>query len=274
MTRSGTDTWWPTGASRIDRWARSSLTRSGRAPLRATADSTFNGNDLFAYSRLAAPRFSADVAASTVPQTGLPNRGCLDNTMPPEPDHATRDLYTKSSLSHAAPNDLQTFAAPQWTIEASVKAMRVGRGFQTFVGHDNIGDRPPQPQRLRFQIDDHDCFAVAFVDAQGRLHRAVASGWTVRPKQWFHVAAVSDGKTLKLYVNALDGKGYELHAATALPASGSTAMSEAGKDDTWSIGCGRKGATPTEWFQGWIDEVRISDVALTPSEFLFAAKTE
>ena len=31
---------------------------------------------------------------------------------------------------------------------------------------------------------------------------------------------------------------------------------------------------PAEWFQGLIDEVRVSDVALAPAEFLFAPKSE
>jgi hypothetical protein len=29
-----------------------------------------------------------------------------------------------------------------------------------------------------------------------------------------------------------------------------------------------------EWFQGWIDEVRICDVALDPEEFLFAPRSQ
>ena len=36
------------------------------------------------------------------------------------------------------------------------------------------------------------------------------------------------------------------------------------------MGRGRVNRTTCEWFQGWIDEVRISDAALEPSKFLFA----
>ena len=60
-------------------------------PVCATVDSSFNGNDLYTYSRMTQPIFSAGVAAAAVPQTGSPNRSCLDTSQPDPPDRAREE---------------------------------------------------------------------------------------------------------------------------------------------------------------------------------------
>jgi hypothetical protein len=42
----------------------------------------------------------------------------------------------------------------------------------------------------------------------------------------------------------------------------------------WSVGRGHYDGQVRGWFQGWIDEVRICDVALAPQDFLFAKRPE
>ena len=123
-------------------------TSGNTKPVRGTVDSSFNGNDLFTYSASTRPRFSDDVphplgrsAGETgILQSGAANRGCLDNTVPPIESAPTRDLYTRSRVSHASPIDIQTVKLAQWTIEASVKAKVLNAGSQTFVGRDAQGD--------------------------------------------------------------------------------------------------------------------------------------
>ena len=41
-------------------------------------------------------------------------------------------------------------------------------------------------------------------------------------------------------------------------------------DNSWTVGRGQFGGGPADWFDGIIDEVRISNTALPPSQFLFA----
>ena len=57
----------------------------------------------------------------------------------------------------------------------------------------------------------------AIATCDDRLHEAVAAKVAVKENHWYHAAAVSDGRTLRLYVDTLDGRGYQLRAATALP---------------------------------------------------------
>ena len=240
-------------------------------PVRATMDSSYNGNDLFTFTPRHGPRFSGDVPANVVPQTGASNQGCLDNTERPE-GALSRDLYTRSGFSHAAPMDLQEITPVAWTIEASVKVKWQYQGPQTFVTRDGkLGEQP----WLSFQIDNLDRFAIRFVDVEQRPHEAVASKLTLKTNHWYHLAATSDGQTLKLYVDCLDGHGYQLQASTELPKSGSTALGKTSDPNCreWALGRIRvQNRDVYSWFQGWIDEVRISNVALSPENFLFAPK--
>jgi hypothetical protein len=241
-------------------------------PVRATVDSSFNGNDLYTYSVEDRPTFVRRVPSVVVPQTGSPNRFCLDTT----DEKGIRNVYTHSEFSHAAPLDLQKIAPSQWTIEASVNVAKLGEGVQTFVGRDTyytLRDRP-EPPRLAFQINSQRRFAITYYDVADRRHEAIAEGPVVETNRWYHVAATSDGRTLRLYVDILDGRGYLLRASADLPAQGSTALGKGADDAEWSIGRGRNGTDPGQRFHGLIDEVRLSDVALSPSGFLFAPKVQ
>jgi hypothetical protein len=240
-------------------------TSANTNPVRGTVDSSFNGNDLFTFSASTRPKFSGDVPAGSVPQSGASNRGCLDNTTPPVDGSPTRDLYTRSRVSHAAPIDIQTVKLAKWTIEASVKAKVLGAGAQTFVGRDGGGGAV-----MAFRINSQNRFEIYFKDVKRHQHTAVAKE-NVRQNQWYHVAAVSDGETLRLYVDARDGRGYQLRATSKLnPKRGSTELGPTNPKAEWSVGRGRANRFTAEWFQGWIDEVRVCDVALEPSKFLFA----
>ena len=63
-------------------------------------------------------------------------------------------------------------------------------------------------------------------------------------------------------------------------AGGNTALgrgADAPKDDfahIWAVGRGMYAGGVTDWFHGWIDEVRICDEYLAPTDFLFAARPD
>jgi hypothetical protein len=243
--------------------------------VRATADCSGNGNDLFIWDLVRASRFSADVPAATVVQTGRANRGSLDNSVAANLRQGIPNLYTNSRFSHASPIDVEKIVPAQWTIEASVKPVRLGDQPQIFLGRDGgtfVGAQKRQlAARLAFSINAAGRFAVSFIDAKRRDWEAVAEQLQVKEKHWYHVAAVSDGRALRLYVDALDGQGYQLRATTALATAGGTALGVGTATAHWTIGRGRDSdGRMARWYQGLIDEVRISDIARSPDEFLFA----
>ncbi len=238
----------------------------------ATADSSSNGNDLYCFRAGFRPTFSGDVPSAAVPQSGAVNRACIAITEPTEKNGLSkRELYTHSSFSHASPMDLQKITPAQWTIEASVKTKQLRDGSpQVIVCRDGKGGAAA---RLILEINEAGRFSIRFADVQERFHEACALQLPVEADHWYHLAAVSDGRTLKLFVNRNDARGYELQAATELPRTGSTALGKRGNDCSWALGRGC-GAKIYGWLQGWLDEVRISDAALEPAEFLFAPKDQ
>jgi hypothetical protein len=262
-------------------------TKKGQAPVRGSLDSSLNGNDLYTWSNDTQPRFSADVSSPVVPRTGEANLASLDNSLPPSNKAWSRDLFTMSHWSQPAGKDLQTITPAAWTVEASVKPTKLDKAYQTFVVRDGqkADAKDPRLAPFGFYVTPVAHFAVRYCDLDKRTHAAFAEGVTVQENHWYHVAATSDGANLKLYVDALDGKGYLLWATTGLPVKGSTALGRGefppGSDPAasppgigypyiWSVGRGYYNGSIGNWFKGWIDEVRISDVALGPSEFLFA----
>jgi hypothetical protein len=254
--------------------------QEGKAPVRGSLDSSINGNDLYCWSKGTQPTFSSDVPAAEIPLTGEPNAASLDNCAPPD-SHPTRDLFTRSRWSGPSPVDLQTVTPAKWTVEASVKPAKLRADDQTFVVRDgmNVCAADPKLAPFALYVTPQKHFAITFCDVEGRAHTAACAALTVEENHWYHVAAVSDGEELKLYVDSLDGNGYGLRSIAGLPKTGSTALARSvwRADDPerrhrhiWSVGRGCYDGEVCRWFQGWIDEVRISDEALAPAELLFA----
>ena len=154
----------------------------------------------------------------------------------------------------------------------------LGGQVQTFFGRDGDYSNWPRkvPPRLAFQITAANRFAIRFADCQNRFHEAVADELPLETVHWYNLAATSDGQTLRLYVDLNAGQGYRLQAQTTLPKTGSTALGCGANAPEWSIGRGWNSKTcrTGEYFEGWIDEVRISDVAREPSEFLFSSRDQ
>ncbi len=239
-------------------------------------DSSGNGNDLSAWSEggYAGYAYRIDRPAATVPQTGVVNNFSVQNT------GGVPGMFTRTG----AP--IQTITPAAFTIEASFKP-EVG-GYRTIVGRDSRGAVASDQAlaALYFQMMPEDKVAIKFADVSGYWHEAVSSAGAVQGFQWpntsaghwYHMAAVSDGSMLSLYLADVDaGTGYQLVAQTDMTLSGSpnTALT-AGTGDgadwdagNWSVGRGLHNGNHVDRGYGFIDEVRISDSALSVSEFLF-----
>jgi hypothetical protein len=242
-------------------------------------DSTGNGNNLYTWDDNATGhQYRASVSNSTV--------GAASNNFSIQNNGGFPATYTWSQQSHPTGTDLQTIAPSQWTIEATIKPTTVDGGFRTFVGREGNGvsttDANGAP--LYFQITNNNQFRINYTDAAGNVHIADSPD-TVLAHQWYHVAAVSNGSTVKLYVDSFNGQGYQEKASLDLTTSTNSAMINPGVDangDTWgwTLGRGRYGSSDdpnadhTDRFFGYIDEVRISDSAVAPASLLFAGQAQ
>ena len=231
----------------------------------ATQDISGNSNSLFAFDNNTTPTFRNNVAGNILNPVAV-NKLSVDFTAPSGYNPGTRDLYTNGG------SQINTHVFNQFTIEASVNTA-VTSGYRTFVGRDggNIPNSDGVLAGVYFQIPDPSATGGTQVIVF-RTHRAdgvfvgVDGVTPILPNKWYNAAAVSDGQTLSLYLQTTPGGPYHLEGSTAFGG-------QMYKQDnySWTVGRGWYSGGPADQCFSLVDEVRISDVALDPSQFLFAA---
>lgn len=246
------------------------------APGIAVADVSGNGNTLRAWDHsFAGHTYQSIVPAAVVPKTGAPNNFSVQNA------GNFPALFTWS-LKSAPTADVETIKPLAWTIEASIYSTNTG-SHRTFVGRDgnrDTGATDANRAPLYFKTFNGQ-LQILFTDEAGNTYDLSDPTGAINANAWYNVAATSDGTTLKLYKDS--GTGYQLVNSMALVA-GDTRLNYDDNPSTtvgdtqwgWTVGRGRYGGSDLQgdahvdrWL-GAIDEVRISDVALTPNQFLFA----
>lgn len=196
-------------------------------------------------------------------------------------------IATWSATSSPAGTNIETITPKAWTIEASINpnAATVAGGFHTFVGRDgnHVAVADPNLAPVYFSVRPNGRLAIQYTDIAKAIY-TVQDANAMTANQWYNVAAVSDGTNLFLYKASLDGNGYQLvgstaenstNTALAVPVAPYATMSD-GSTWGWTVARGRYGTSSapsgdhTDRFYGYIDEVRISDTALKPTQLLFA----
>ncbi|TWT76831.1 hypothetical protein Pla123a_22540 [Posidoniimonas polymericola] len=241
-------------------------------------DVSGNGHDLSAWVTGGCCGFAyrTETPAGSVPAIGATNNFSVQNT------GGGPGMFT-------GPTGIESITPGAFTIEASFKLEN--GGYRTVVGRDStdVVDANRELAAVYFQAMPNNQFAVKFADQDGYFHEAISpenaiitwdpGSQTSDDAHWYNAVGVSDGSMLSLYLaDATLGTGYQLITTTDLTASGSTntAMATpagAGGDwiaGNWTVGRGMYNGGHGDRGYGFIDEVRISDSALAPSEFLFA----
>lgn len=217
-----------------------------------------------------APVYTSNVPFAVVPSTGAPNLLAFDfDGAPgtaqqpagtPPNDAGGDDIYTNQA------GELNAYDFDAFTIEASFSIDTLGR-FQKIIGKDDPGDVAAGglgPLVLG-PLNDNRLEIVAF-DGSGAF-RNVAADEPLEADVWYNVAVTNDGSTMSLYLDdTRDGIGNYVLLGTNSDITGGALLES---NATWAIGRGWFNG-PADSFDGQIDEVRISDVALDPSQFLFA----
>lgn len=153
-------------------------------------------------------------------------------------------------------------------IAKELGSIRLGVG-----GEQNLPTLALKTRGLMFDGDpDAGKLAIELFDGAGQF-KSISSLAPVTVGQWYYAAVVNDGSTLSLYLDSNDSNGYVLQGST--PVSGALYQgSNPEKPDwnySWTVGRGQYDAHPADFYTGMIDEVRLSNTALSPSQFLFAA---
>ncbi len=231
-------------------------------------DSAGNNNTLMtALTDDSAPTYRASNPGNPANPFAV-NAVSVDFTEAASLNYPLRELNT-----NAATGDINTHVFGQFTVEASVNFADIN-GFQTFIGKDGSAfSRDGNAGNASFYFQKPDPSATGGVPVVSvRAHQnsngsfVIVNGKTALvPGQWYNVAGVADGLTLSLYLQTTPGGPYNLE--NSLPFTGGMEI----QNRSWSVGRGMFNNNATDQSRALVDEVRISDIALDPSQFLFAA---
>ncbi len=243
-------------------------------------DSTVNSNHMRRFTPdppadFHAPTYRADVPAAVVPGTGATNDYSLyfDGPFGSTPPGGV-DIYTDVK-------NINNPVATAFTLEASFKSDVVGVDIWQAVvckegkGGDTSHNEPPFA--LKITGDGNNLLRMELRD-KGNTLRTIDSLATIVANQWYHAAVVATDSEVALYLDELNGEGYVLQGTAPISGGGplwqgtdggDTGEDPEGYDTAWSIGKGWYNQALADWFRGHIDEVRLTNEALEPSDFLW-----
>ncbi len=211
------------------------------------ADLSGNDRALHGYDDIVGPSYSGD----TLTGSGLCARF-----------YAPQDGYTTDPV-------LNAWSPKAWTIEVSVRLDSID-GWNTIIGRDGSSFPGVPKSDFYFQNDgEGDRFRLDFATADGSRYQ-IESPFAARAGTWYHVALVGDGKTVSMYIDQNDGKGYALAAATALSTRPGANNALATQGGLWTFGRGWYDGRFVDQIQGCLDDIRFTEGALPPSRFLHA----
>jgi len=251
-------------------------------------DDAGEGNNLVSRDNFSRPVEVADVPLSFMPQAGVANRAGVEF-------RGNDSLFSRNNQRLNAFNfnafNFSPTGSNAWTLEFSVRlesfdgvlgllARERGqdRVLERVPSGGNPGGKKPADKKagdkkrgaLQIVAADEDGdgnydLRLEIVDGANEFKNIVSPA-TFQARRWYNIAAMATNDEMKLYVDSLDGRGYQL--------VGNTAIRGALEAVSGSLVLGRGwDNAPGKWMNGRLDEVRISDQALQPSQFLFSTQS-
>jgi hypothetical protein len=250
---------------------------------------SINANHLDVFNAAAAPIYT-DQAAPTALKSGLTNTLALDFIRGGDGSDDLFTLYADGDHGKGLAKNINNgIIAPGGgiTVEAAFNVTNLlefqaimakegqpglgrGLGFIENLPTFAVKTRPPgNPADFR-----QGRLQVEMWDGAGNITDIVSNN-TLNTDQWYYFAVVSNGSTgtVELWLDSNDGNGYQLQGSPN-PISGALYQGPDPQnpswDNSWTVGRAQFGGGPADFFDGRIDEVRITNAALSPSQFLFA----
>ena len=251
-------------------------------------DSSGNEQHMQTFSSAAAPFTAATYSPLVSPlalRSGLDNNlsldfgpsptiGIEDGADPMNGNGKNDDNYTSSKTIHT-----QLFTA--MTVELAFNMHAVNNSYQTLFGKDGkpLGDDPNEPDspiaplQIKVRGDDFpggvlNQLFVEWIDGDGDIH-FLNTGTSVTTNTWNHVAFTLTATAAELWVAGETGDYVLLDAVSGGDFAGTSGEVIIFEPLGFTIGRGMYNNGVTDWSDALIDEVRLSDTALSPTEFLF-----
>jgi hypothetical protein len=249
-------------------------------------DASGNGNHMQTFSSAVAPYTSPTYTSSVSPlplRSGLPNTLALDfgagsDGVTPEGGEPNDDNYTTGEK----PVNAQLMTA--MTVELAFSMKSVGPNqWQALFGKDGkpLGneegepDSPVPPFKMivrgdSFPGDIPQQLVVEWIDGDGDIH-LVSSGETIAVDSWYHVAFTLTNSDAQLWIAGETGPYVMADSIAGEDFANDQGRVLIEEPLGYTIGRGMFNNGVTDWSNALIDEVRLSDAALTADQFLFMA---
>jgi hypothetical protein len=244
-------------------------------------DSSGNGNHMRTFASGVAPFTAATYSSIVSPlplRSGLPNTKSLD--FGPSPTIGTEDGGGLNDDNYTNNKPIQTQLFTAMTVELAFNMHSIG-GFQAVFGKDGkpLGDAPGEPDspvppfKIMVRGDSYpdgvpNQIFVEWIDGNGTI-RQLATRETTAANTWYHIAVTRTATDAQLWLAGETGDYTLKDSLTGQNFAGPSGEVEIFEPLGYSIGRGMFNNGVTDWASAIIDEVRISDVALTKDQFLF-----
>ena len=245
-------------------------------------DSTGNGNHMQTFD----PAFTSATYSSTV--SPVPLRSGLANSLSLDFGPGGDDAGQNDDNFTTGAKPVSGMLFDELTVEVAFRMDTVS-GYQAIMGKDGkpLGnapgedDSPVPPFKMLIRGDDFpggvpSQLFIEWIDGDGTLNSDVhflASGETVVPNLWYHVAVTINATDAELWV-AKETGNYQLLDSISGDFAGPGGEILVDEPLGWTIGRGMFNNNVADWSDALIDEARISDMVLSQDQFLFNAVPE
>ncbi|WP_341404263.1 LamG-like jellyroll fold domain-containing protein [Luteolibacter soli] len=228
-------------------------------------DSSVYGNHMMAWADYSRPNYDSVVPSATVPVTGVTDTGSLYFQRNNSGVYFIEAIFsTPTANLGGGQATLRTYPFTAFTVEASFNTNLTG---QWQVPVSKLGNPVAGQPPFSIKIDTANKLRAGMVDGSGTAREIIGTS-TIAAGSWYSTAVTATATELKLWLKKPGDAAYVLEGTVAI--TGAWYVPPTGPLDTpWNIGQGMWNGTATDAFQGNIDEVRISAVALPESKFLF-----
>jgi hypothetical protein len=173
-----------------------------------------------------------------------------------------QDGYLDAGSDGAA---LGAWSPTEWTIEVSV-LMKDVNGWRTIVGRDTSSQGEPEAD-FYLQNNGIDNRIRINFDTVGGQRWIMDSSVVQGIDRWYGLAVTSDGQTLNMYLND-GGAGYVNVGSLDISAQTVAQNALAFNNASWTFGRGWYNGGLVDQINGFLDNIRFSDVVLGPDDFI------
>ena len=192
-------------------------------------------------------------------------RGWDDYYGPSFTDDAPNGLAMSNADNHqdgyCSDETLAVWSPSVWTIECAIYLEEIS-GWETFIGRDGSSQSESEADFYLVNNGIDDKFRVNF-DTVGGQRWVLDGDYTVEINTWYHIAAMSDGANLTMWLD--DGSGYQPIGKLDISAQTVADNALAATNYTWTFGRGWYGGSFVDHIDGKMDDIRFMDTSIIPA---------